>query len=210
MVITYYGMAFTKVQFGDVVVAFNPLGKNADLSGARFGADIALTSLRDKNFDGVDQLAYGDRQPFVISGPGEYEVQGIYVKGVPSKGPDGKINTIYSVLLEGITLCHLGGLSVTEIGADAIEAIGEVDVLFVPVFGEGALSPKDADKAIGFFEPKIVIPLYHGKDKDPKEQLALFLKEMGEEGGEKLDKLTLKKKDLEGKEGEVMVLAAQV
>lgn len=209
MVITYLGMAFVKVQFGDAIVAFNPLGKNAELSGARFGADIALMSLRDPNYNGVENLAYGDRQPFIISGPGEYEVQGIYVKGVPSKGPDGKINTIYSVLLEGITLCHLGGLAATDVAADAIEAIGEVDVLFVPAYGHGTLSPKDGDKAIGLFEPKIVIPLYYGA-KNQKEQLAVFLKEVGEDGGEKLDKLTLKKKDLEGKEADVMVLTAQV
>jgi hypothetical protein len=38
--------------------------------------------------------------------------------------------------------------------------------------------------------------------------LKLFLKEMGEEKLEALDKLTLKKKDLEGKEGEVIILSA--
>ena len=208
MVITYCGMAFTKVQFGDTVVAFNPLGKNADISGPRFGANIALVSLRDKNFNGVDQLSYGDKEPFVVSGPGEYEIQGTYVKGIASAGPEGKINTIYTVMLEGMTLCHLGALASSELPAGALESIGEVDILFVPVWGDGVLAAADADKVITALEPKLVIPLYKGV-KGEKDTLELFLKEMGEEKNEAVEKLTLKKKDLEGKESEVVVLSSQ-
>lgn len=207
MVITYCGMAFTKVQFGDTTLAFNPLGSDSAMKGPRFGADLALVSLKDPNFNGVEVLSYGEKSPFVVSGPGEYEIQGVYVKGLDSEGHSKKINTIYSVVLEGITLCHLGGLSNPDLSAATVEALGEVDVLFVPVWGKDVLSPAAADKVIAVLEPKIVIPLYRSPDGG-KQELALFLKEMGEEGAEKLDKLTLKKKDLEGKEAEVMVVEA--
>ncbi len=206
MVITYCGMAFTKVQFGDTTLAFNPLGKNADISGPRFGADVALVSLKDPNFNGTDQLSYGDKVPFVVSGPGEYEIKGVYVKGIPSTGPKEKINTVYSVVLEGISLCHLGGLADPELPASAAEALGEIDVLFVPIWGGDTLSAAAADKVIAALEPKIVIPLYKGPKGGEKEALAQFFKELGEEAGAKVDKLTLKKKDLEGKEGEVVVI----
>lgn len=206
MVITYCGMAFMKVQFGDTTLAFNPLGKNAEMSGPRFGADVAFVSLKDPNFNGTEQLSYGEKVPFVVNGPGEYEIKGVYVKGVASEGPNNKINTIYSVVLEGISLCHLGSLASPDIPAAALEAIGEVDVLFVPAWGGDALSTAAADKVVAALEPKIIIPLFKGPKGDGKDALKAFLKEIGEEGGTPLDKLTLKKKDLEGKEGEVMVL----
>lgn len=209
MVITYCGMAFTKVQFGDTTLAFNPLGKGADMAGPRFGADVALVSLKDVNFNGVDQVTHGDTVPFVVNGPGEYEIKGVYVKGVASEGRDKKINTIYSVVLEGISLCHLGGLENPVLPSAAAEALGEIDVLFVPVWGDGVLSAAAADKVIAALEPKIIIPLYKGPKGKEKETLALFLKEMGEELGASADKLTLKKKDLEGKEGEVVVIESQ-
>jgi hypothetical protein len=50
-------------------------------------------------------------------------------------------------------------------------------------------------------EPKLIIPMEYDKDT-----LKAFLKEMGDEKVEEIDKLTLKRKDLEGKEGEIVVL----
>lgn len=208
MVITYGGMAFTKVQFGDTVVAFNPIGKGASISGPRFGADIALVSVRDTHYNGTESLSYGEKAPFVVAGPGEYEIAGVYVRGIASAGPNGKINTIYTIMLEGMSICHLGGLSSASLPAGAVEAIGEVDVLFVPVWGGEVLGASDADKVISALEPKIVIPLYASPTSE-KDALKLFLKEVGEEGGTPQEKLTLKKKDLEGKEGEVVVLESQ-
>jgi hypothetical protein len=57
------------------------------------------------------------------------------------------------------------------------------------------------------FSPKIIIPAHFAEVGD-KGALKVFLKEAGEEGVKPVDKLTIKKKDLEGKEGEVVVLEA--
>ena len=207
MVITYCGMAFVKVQFGDTVVAFNPFGKLPGLKETRFGADVALVSMRDKAFSETDNLVYGERQPFIVSGPGEYEVKGIYVKGVATPGKDDKINTAYSLTLDGINICHLGGINKTTITADAQEQLGEIDILFVPV-GDGMLTPEDAEKIATTLEPKMIVPLYAmGEGKKDDETLAKFMKELGAEKVAPVDKLTLKKKDLEGKEGDVVILS---
>lgn len=205
-------MAFVKVQFGDTTLAFNPLGKDADIKGPRFGADVALVSVKDKNYNGIENLSFGEKAPFVVSGPGEYEIGGLYVKGLQSVGPTGKINTIYSVILENMNLCHLGGLSSVELNSEITEALGEIDVLFVPVWDGEVLDAAKAEKISSQLEPKIIIPLYKGPGKilEDKGLLAKFLKEIGEEDAVPLDKLTLKKKDLEGKEGDVAVLEAQV
>ena len=209
MVITYYGLASVKVQFGDMVLAFAPVGKDAYPKASRFGADIALVPVRDAQYNGVDSVIYGDKEPFLIDGAGEYEIKGIYVKGVASVGPEGKINTIYTVLLEGMTLCHLGALSKPELSAEIVEQLGEIDLLFLPVYNHDLLTAAAADAVATELEPKIVVPLYARGGDYPigKDPLTLFLKESGEEGSTPVEKLTLKKKDLEHKEGEIVVLA---
>ena len=82
-----------------------------------------------------------------------------------------------------------------------------MDILFVPIGGlstqldNGLLNAKTAAKLASSLESKLIIPM----DYDDA-SLKIFLKEMGDEKAEVVDKITLKKKDLEGKEGEVMVL----
>ena len=111
------------------------------------------------------------------------------------------VNTIYSLLVDNINITFLGALSNAEISKEAREAIDGPDILFIPVGGRGVLDSKNAAKLASSLEPKLIIPM----DYDTA-SLKAFLKEMGEENAEAVEKLTLKRKDLEGKEGEVMVL----
>ena len=111
MIISYFGRQFFKVQFGDTVVAVNPVGKSSKSDTARFGADIALVSVNHPDYNGVEQLSFGEREPFLISGPGEYEIKGVSVKGFPSEAAQGgekRLNTVYLVTLEKMNLCFLG------------------------------------------------------------------------------------------------------
>ena len=131
MIITYQGVEFFKVQYGDVVVAFNPISKSSKLKGARFGADIAVVSANLPDFNGVDAVTLGEKKPFVISGPGEYEYKGVLVHGLPAEtsyGGEKMINTVYLVSLEGINLCFLGALNKKELSAEISEAIEEIEV----------------------------------------------------------------------------------
>ncbi|MEX0917077.1 MAG: MBL fold metallo-hydrolase [Candidatus Paceibacterota bacterium] len=207
MVITHYGGEFFKVTFGDTTLAFNPPSKDSKLKGAKFGADIAFVSANHPDFNGIDQVSHGEKKPFVISGPGEYEIREIFIKGFPLKTEYGgreMINTIYYVTLEGMTLLFLGALNQKELSHDAKAGIEEVNILFVPVGGDGVLDPEDAHELSVSLESNIVIPM-HADDIGEKGSLENFLKE---EGGKvsPVEKLTLKKKDLEGKMGEVVVL----
>ena len=207
MIINYFGGEFVKVQFGDTILAFNPISKESNLKPAKFGADIVLTSVNHADFNGVDQVTFGEKKPFAIAGPGEYEVKGVFIKGFASEsGYDGekRINTIYTVSLEGMNICFLGALNQAELPKDADEALETVDILFVPVGGEGVLSAAQAYKLAVSIGPKIMIPVHYG-EIGGKEALKAFLKEAGENPKPEA-KLTLKKKDLEGKDADVVVL----
>lgn len=207
MIITYFGKQFFKIGQGEMVIATNPVSKTSKSGvSAHFGADIALITINHPDYNGEEQLSHGDRVPFVIRGPGDYEVRDTFIKGVVSTTDlAGKkyINSIYSFTVDGIDIAFLGALSDGEISKEAREEIDGPDILFVPVGGKGLLDSKTSAKLASSLEPKLIIPMDYDNIS-----LKAFLKELGEEKAEVVDKLTLKRKDLEGKEGEVVVLKA--
>jgi L-ascorbate metabolism protein UlaG (beta-lactamase superfamily) len=149
--------------------------------------------------------------PFVVNGPGEYEKGGVTIQGFLThsayglkKGETEAVNTIYSVNLEDMTIVHLGALVDKDLSKDAREGIGEIDILFVPVGGDGVLSPHDAHALATALEPKIIIPMHwHGMGA-PK-SLETFLKEEGT-AIETTEKLTIKKKDAATRDGAIIVI----
>ncbi len=211
-------MEFFKVQFGDTILAFNPISKESKFKNTRFFADVALISANYPDFNGAETLSYNGKDPLVISGPGEYETKGVFIKGFQSKthynGKE-KINTVYTVVLEGMTLCFLGAISDEKMSPEFLEAIEDIDILFLPVGDEGVLDATKANKLAVTLEPKIIIPMHYppapggraGGDVGVPNALKKFLKEAGEEDVKPIDKLTIKKKDLDGKEGEVVILS---
>jgi L-ascorbate metabolism protein UlaG (beta-lactamase superfamily) len=211
MVITHHGGQCFKVTFGDLTLVFDPISKNGTLPAVRFGADIALVSRNHPDMNGVEEVTYGDKKPFAVTGPGEYERQGIVIQGFLSsstyglaKGAESAVNTIYSVQLEDMTLVHLGALADTELSHEARESLDEIDVLFVPVGGEGVLSPAKAHELAVSLGPKIIVPM-HWSGMGAEKSLEAFLKAEGS-AGEKVDKLTLKRKDLVGRDGSILVI----
>ncbi len=213
MIISYQGAQSFKVQFGDTTIAFDPISKKSSFRANNFGADIALISVNHPDMNGVDQVSRGDKQAFIIKSPGEYEIQGVFVKGLSSTSfyevdsdnkESGRINTIYTVNLENMNLCFLGALGSTELPKETKANIDGIDVLFVPIGGRGTLDAAEAYKFAVSLEPSIIIPMNYD-DKS----LKAFIKEAGEESIKSIEKLTIKKKDLEGKGGEVVILSEQ-
>lgn len=211
MVITHHGGQCFKVTLGDLTLVFDPIAKGASLPSVCFGADIAFISRAHPDMNGVEEVTYGDKVPFAITGPGEYERQEVVIQGFLSnsryglkKGEETTVNTIYSVCLEDMTLVHLGAFSDEELSKEARENIGEIDVLFVPIGGDGVLTPAKAHELAVSLEPKIIVPMHwNGIGQDGA--LNAFLKESGN-GNTKVEKLTLKKKDLAGYDGSIIVI----
>lgn len=205
MVISHYGLGMVKIQQGETVVVFNPIAEvpkgRSDLKTLKFGADIAAVSLNEPAYNGITNAARGDRIPFSITGPGEYEVGGIFIKGFETLGPGGKINTAYFLTLEQLRLVHLGALTEPKLPDKLAEGVGAVDILFVPVGNGALLTPKQASQVVADLEPEIVVPV----DYDEK-TLATFLKEMGADKEKPVDSLTIKKKDLLGGKTRVVVI----
>ncbi|MEY2640757.1 MAG: hypothetical protein RL150_150 [Candidatus Parcubacteria bacterium] len=208
MVISYEGAEFIKITHGDLTIALNPVSKQSKLKSSSFGADLCLISLNHKDMNGVETVTRGDKEPFVISGPGEYEVDGFFIEGFLSHSQyDGqeRINTIYKMEVDGMIVVYLGAFGDDDLSNEAKEAIADVDILFVPIGGEGVLDAQAAYKLAVKREPKIIIPMHFGSIGE-KDALKLFLKEGGSEDTKAVDKVTLKSKDIIGKQGEIVVL----
>lgn len=207
MIITHHGKQFFKLQTGDRVIALNPIAKESKFKTSGFGADVALITTNHPDYNGSETVTYGDRAPFIISGPGEYELSGIIFRGYGSKGTDGKkdlSNAIYYFEFDGIKICFLGALYEGNISTEAREAIDDVDILFVPIGGKTVINAEAAAKLARTFEAKMVIPMDYGNDQEP-DALKKFLKETSTKETAPVEKLTLKLRDLSGKEGEVVV-----
>ncbi|OGC88317.1 hypothetical protein A2419_00440 [Candidatus Adlerbacteria bacterium RIFOXYC1_FULL_48_26] len=206
MVINYMGGQCFKISQGELTLAFNLPSKDSKQKSVRFGSDIVLVSQNHEDFNGVENAAFGEREPFVVSGPGEYEVKEIAVRGFGSESTYGggkHINTIYGIAFEGMNLCFLGALGTTEMPQAAKQELDNIDILFLPIGGEGVLDYADAYKLAVQLEPKVIIPMHY-----EAAALKSFLKEAGVDKVEPMDKFTVKKKDLDGKEGEIVVLTA--
>jgi hypothetical protein len=202
MVITYLGGQCLKITQGDLTLAYNPPGKESSLK-AKFGSDIVLSSLNHPDFNGIESASFGEREPFVIAGAGEYEVKGVVVQGFSSESNYGGkkgLNTIYLLRLENMNLAFLGAHG-GPLPPAAKAALDDIDILFTPIGGKGALDYEEAEALAVQLEPKAVVPLQY-----TPEELKKFLKEAGAEGTKAQEKLTVKRKDLEGKEGEIIVL----
>ncbi len=204
MVITYHGGECFKVSFGDTTLAFDPISKKSKLAPVKFGSDIAFVTLNDDDFNGVDQVTHGTKEPFVVWGPGEYEFGTVTARGYGVKtiykGVE-RYSTIYQVRLEEINLIFLGPLSSAEIDPKILGEFGDVDILFLPIGGGDVLDVPAASKLAVKLEAKLTIPMHYSDAA-----LTAFIKETGGDGTKTLDKLTIKRKEVAEMEGEIVIL----
>lgn len=204
MVITYHGGQCFKVSFGDTTLAFNPISKKSKLTPVKFGADVAFVTMWHSDFNGVDQVTHGVKQPFVVDGPGEYEIGQVVAHGFGVKTIYDKqeiYNTIYQVKLEEMNIVFLGGLSQPEIDSKILSEFGDIDILFVPIGGGEVLEVPQACKLAVKLEARLIIPMHYDEVA-----LKAFLKEEGYESLKPVEKLTLKRKDVHIMSGEVAIL----
>lgn len=191
-----------------VSLIIDPFDPDCGLRMPNLAGDMVLIT---HNHPGHNNIKAVSGQPFLIDGPGEYEIKGVYIQGIPafhdknfgkpSSSTAGGI-TIYTIESEDMRICHLGDFGQKELFSEQLEDIGEIDVLLIPVGGNETIDAEEAQKIIGQIEPKIVIPMHYSipKLKTKLDGVDKFLKVMGKKNHESLPKLTIKRKDLSTEE----------
>ena len=206
MHITWYGQSCFKLQNNEQTVLVNPSEpRKAGLKGPNFKANIfVLTDIEES----IDKKVLKKDNSFLISGPGEYEINGIFSYGIPIKKEGQLKSVVYQITMDDIRYGVLGQLNALPSGEE-LDKLDGVDVLFVPIGGKDTLSAEKAVELINSIEPQIIIPCcYDIPGLNIKlDSLEKFLKEMGVKVEETLAKLSVKKKDLlSQKETRIVVL----
>lgn len=168
-------------------IVIDPFDEETGLKVPNLTADILLVTHNHHDHNNIKAVK---GEYFLVAGPGEYEVKGVFVQGIPSfhdteNGKEKGQNTIYTIEVEGMRFCHLGDLGQKELTDEQIDKIGTIDVLMIPVGGEFTISSAEAVKITSQIEPRIVIPMHYELPKlkiklDPVEK---FLKAMGKNAG---------------------------
>jgi L-ascorbate metabolism protein UlaG (beta-lactamase superfamily) len=193
-------------------IVIDPFGKDTGLKLPNMTADILLVSHNHKDHNNVKGVK---GEPFLVAGPGEYEVKGVFIQGISSfhddvNGKEKGQNTIYVLEAEGMRFCHLGDLGQKQLTDEQVDKIGAVDVLMIPVGGEYTIDSSLAQKIISQIEPKIVIPMHY---QLPKLEMKIdgvdkFLKTMGKPSVTPQEKLVVKANAMP-KEGAMEIVVLQ-
>jgi L-ascorbate metabolism protein UlaG (beta-lactamase superfamily) len=216
MQIQYYGQSCFKITTKpagrateDVTIFFDPFGKELGLRPPQGQADIVLVSHEHSNHNNVGAIK---GEPIVINTPGEYAVKGVNIVGIDSfhdnqGGTAQGHSTIFILEAEELKLCHLGDLG-CDLTGKQLDEIDGVDILFVPIGGSHTIDGKKAAELVHKIEPVLVIPM-HYKVPGTSEKIddeKRFCTEMGNCPREKTAKLNIKKRDLEGKNTEIVLM----
>lgn len=190
-------------------IVIDPFDQDIGLKPPNFEADVLLITHDHSDHNNIKAIK---GNPFLIDGPGEYEIKGVFVQGITSfhddkEGKERGTNTIYTVESEGIRFCHLGDFGQKQLTDEQLERIGPVDILMIPVGGVYTISSSEAQKIVGQIEPKIVIPMHYElpKLKFKLDGVGKFLKSMGKNSVQAQEKLTVKTSTLP-KEGEMEIV----
>jgi L-ascorbate metabolism protein UlaG (beta-lactamase superfamily) len=186
MEITWYGHScFRLAERGMATVVADPFDNKAiGYSSLRLKADIVTVSHDAPGHNNTDAVKGTSH---VITGPGEFEIGGVFITGVQTdgvasgkKGREQLRNTLYVFDYDGLTVAHLGDLRQVPTQTE-VEALGTVNVALVPVGGGGGLNAAKAAEVVSLLEPEIVIPMHYATpDVDlTLDSLSKFLKEMG-------------------------------
>lgn len=166
MEITYLGHSCFKLKNKLGSVVMDPYDENTGWTLPKQTADIVTVSHDHGDHNAVTRVRTADGgEPMVFNVPGEYETKGISVFGVESwhddkegvlRGP----NIIFTVLMDGVSVCHLGDLG-HKLTEEQIGRIGEVDVLLCPVGGHFTIDAKLAVEVMNQLEPKYFVPMHY-------------------------------------------------
>ena len=195
MDVTWLGHGCFRLRGRGAAAVTDPYPPSIGLKLSRLDADLVTVSHPHENHSYTQVV----RDAYEIDGPGEYEVAGISVIGVPTfhdseKGAKKGRNTVYLLEIDDVRVCHLGDLGHRLDDAEA-EAISSPDVLLVPVGGRNAMNAAQAAEVVRQLEPRYVVPMHYAIPglKRELDSIDRFLKEMGVTASEPQPKLSVQK-----------------
>ncbi len=182
MEITWLGHSCFRIKGKDAIVITDPCDPSLGYTLGKLHADIVTLSHFHPGHSYSEAITSEFKE---IRGPGEYELKGIFITGIATfhdseQGEKLGRNTVYVLEMDGITLVHMGDLGHLP-ASQLMEAIGDVDVLFLPVGGVSTIAGSTAAEIVRHLSPKIVIPMHYKTSAEVRDLQPVdrFLTELG-------------------------------
>jgi L-ascorbate metabolism protein UlaG (beta-lactamase superfamily) len=159
--ITWYGHScFRLSERGRLTVITDPFGENLGLEVPKLKADVVTIS---HNVPGHNNVAAVKGEPYVLAGPGEYEIGGGFIMGLALHNiseTSVEQNVAYLFEYDNLRVLHLGDLDHLP-EQSIIEDLGEVNILLIPVGGGTGLKANQAAEVVGLIEPNYIVPMHY-------------------------------------------------
>jgi len=177
------GSACFRLRGKEAAIVTDPLFLGNNSVVPPLTADIVTISHHDPNHSHRESLT-GNYH--VLDGPGEYEIAGVFIAGVPTYhdsegGKKRGKNVVFRLDIDDLSICHLGDLGHVPTSSQ-IETIGNVDILLVPVGGHTTIDATQAAEVASLLQPRLVIPMHYNNGapgSDHLDTVERFCKEMG-------------------------------
>lgn len=214
MEITWFGHScFRFSERGFATVVADPFDSTKTGNTAlQLEANIVTISHNKPGHNFVEAIK---NDPFIINGPGEYEIGGVFVNGIHTNNKDKSIdsdeqNTLYVFDFDGINIIHFGGIDRVP-NQSEIEELGNVHVALVPIGGNSTLNAVKAAELVNLISPNIVIPMHFMTENSiiKLDPLNKFLSEMGLSFIEPLNSFKITSARSLPEETQVVVLSPQ-
>jgi L-ascorbate metabolism protein UlaG (beta-lactamase superfamily) len=172
--LTFLGRTCFRLKGREGTVIMDPPPPDSGFVLSKQHADIVTLSCADDPRYSYVKAVSGD--PIVLDAPGEYEIGGLLVTGTAMRRQDGRRTVSFVVEIDGIRVGHLGLPATAK-----LDELKTVDILLLPVGGDGSLSAVAAADVMTRVEPRVAVPMHYqvGPETLPLDPLEKFLKETG-------------------------------
>ena len=192
MQIEYKGANCVVIRDRNALIIVDPT-KNASVKDLQNPEAVVLAT--QPNFAPAEDAA----KSFIIDMPGEYEHKDVSVRGIAvpahlAADEKAKDAVMYRIETMGVSIAVIGH-TVAPLDDDDLETLGKIDIVIIPVGGNGyTLDADDAGAIIKQLSPSVVIPTHYNdgqtKYEVPQDDLVAFEKEMG---GDNIERQTIYK-----------------
>ncbi len=175
MQVEWYGQSAFRLSSADTTVVIDPFGDMSALAGARGmqfdyppieGVEAQLLLVTHEHIDHNGVEAIGGDPVILRSTAGRLEspigeVVAIASEHDESAGTERGPNTIFVFALDGVRVCHFGDFGQAQLRPEQAAALGDVDLLILPVGGGPTIGAEGATAIVERLAPRWVLPMHY-------------------------------------------------
>jgi L-ascorbate metabolism protein UlaG (beta-lactamase superfamily) len=175
MQVEWYGQSAFLLTAGDTKVAIDPFADMSAMAASRGmqfdyppieGVEAQLLLVTHEHMDHNGVEAIGGDPAILRSTAGKLEspigeITAIASEHDEAAGTERGPNTIFVFELDGVRVCHMGDFGQSGLREEQAAAIGEVDLMILPVGGGPTIGAEGAKAIVERLAPRWVVPMHY-------------------------------------------------